>query len=39
VFNFAAIADLDEALNKPVETARVNILGNVHVLKPAGATA
>jgi len=33
VFNFAAIADLDEALNKPVETARVNIMGNVHVLE------
>lgn len=33
VYNFAAIADLDEALNKPLETARVNILGNVHILE------
>ena len=33
VYNFAAIADLDEALNKPVETARVNVLGNVQVLE------
>ena len=33
VYNFAAIADLDEALEKPVETVRVNILGNVLVLE------
>lgn len=33
VYNFAAIADLDEALNKPVETARINVLGNVQVLE------
>jgi len=33
VYNFAAIADLDEALYKPVETARVNVLGNVQVLE------
>ena len=33
VYNFAAIADLDEALNKPVETVRVNILGNVQVVE------
>lgn len=33
VYNFAAIADLDEALDQPVETVRVNILGNVHVLE------
>lgn len=32
VFNFAAIADLNEALDKPVETARINVLGNVTVL-------
>ena len=28
VYNFAAIADLDEALNKPIETAKINVLGN-----------
>jgi UDP-glucose 4-epimerase len=33
VYNFAAIADLDEALDKPLETVRVNILGNVQVLE------
>jgi UDP-glucose 4-epimerase len=33
VYNFAAVADLDEALDKPIETARVNILGNVQVLE------
>jgi len=33
VYNFAAIADLDEALNKPVETVRINIQGNVQVLE------
>jgi UDP-glucose 4-epimerase len=32
VYNFAAIADLDVALKIPVETARVNILGNAQVL-------
>lgn len=33
VYNYAAIADLNEALSKPVETARINILGNVQVLE------
>ena len=33
LYNFAAIADLDEALQKPVETARINVLGNVQVLE------
>ena len=33
VYNFAAIADLDEALEKPVETARINVLGNVQILE------
>lgn len=33
VYNFAALADLNEALDKPVETARINVLGNVHVLE------
>ena len=32
VFNFAAIADLDRALATPIDTARVNVLGNVLVL-------
>jgi UDP-glucose 4-epimerase len=33
VYNFAAIADLDEALEKPFETVQVNVLGNVMVLE------
>ena len=33
VYNFAAIADLDEAINKPVETVKVNVLGNTMVLE------
>jgi UDP-glucose 4-epimerase len=33
VYNFAAIADLDEALDKPLETVKVNILGNTMVLE------
>ena len=33
VYNFAALADLNEALNKPVETVRVNVLGNMHVME------
>jgi UDP-glucose 4-epimerase len=32
VYNFAALADLDEALSRPIESVRVNILGNVEVL-------
>jgi UDP-glucose 4-epimerase len=32
IYNFAAIADLDEALHKPVETANINVLGNALVL-------
>ena len=32
VYNFAAIADLDRALSTPIDTARVNVLGNVLVL-------
>ncbi len=33
VYNFAALADLNEALDKPLETVRVNVLGNAHVLE------
>lgn len=33
VYNFAAVADLDEALDKPLETVKINILGNVQVLE------
>jgi len=33
VYNFAAIADMEEALEKPIETAKVNVLGNVMLLE------
>ncbi|MHB8475468.1 MAG: NAD-dependent epimerase/dehydratase family protein [Steroidobacteraceae bacterium] len=33
VYNFAAIADLNDALDKPLETVQVNVLGAVHVLE------
>lgn len=33
VYNFAAIADIDDALEKSVETVRVNVLGNVLLLE------
>ena len=33
VYNFAAIADLDKAINKPVETINVNLLGTVKILE------
>jgi len=32
VYNFAAIADLDEAIKVPIQTVKVNILGNVMLL-------
>ena len=33
VYNFAGIADIGEAGSRPVDTAKFNILGNVHVLE------
>jgi UDP-glucose 4-epimerase len=33
VYNFAALADLNEALNQPLKTIEVNILGNAYVLE------
>lgn len=33
VYNFAALADLNEALDKPLETVRINVLGNANVLE------
>ena len=32
VYNFSAIADLDEALNNPIDTIKINILGNALLL-------
>jgi UDP-glucose 4-epimerase len=33
VYNFAAMADLNDALNKPVGTVQVNVLGTVNILE------
>ena len=33
VFNYAGIADIGEANNRPVDTARINVVGNVMVLE------
>jgi UDP-glucose 4-epimerase len=35
VYNFAGIADIDEALTKPIETVKYNILGNTILLEAA----
>ena len=33
VFNFAALADLNEARNKPLETAMINVVGTIKALQ------
>jgi len=33
VYNFAAIADIDVAKNKPIDVVKVNILGNTNILE------
>lgn len=35
VYNFAGLADMDDAKDRPVDTVKLNILGNVHVLEAA----
>ena len=35
VYNFAAIADIDEANDKPLATASINVIGNMHALESA----
>ncbi|MDT8364516.1 MAG: NAD(P)-dependent oxidoreductase [Nitrosomonas sp.] len=35
VYNFAAIADIDEAHNHPLATANINVIGNMHALEAA----
>jgi nucleoside-diphosphate-sugar epimerase len=32
VYNFAALSDLNEALDKPLDTIRTNILGNANIM-------
>jgi len=33
VYNFAGLSDLNQALNSPLKTAKINILGNLNVLE------
>jgi UDP-glucose 4-epimerase len=33
VYNFAALADLNEGLTNPLDTIRINILGNAHIME------
>jgi UDP-glucose 4-epimerase len=33
VYNFAAIADLDDAIHRPVETMNINVIGNLNILE------
>lgn len=37
VYNFAALADLNQALDKPIDTVRINVLGNANVLEACRA--
>jgi UDP-glucose 4-epimerase len=32
VYNFAALSDINDALNKPVSSVEINVLGNCHIL-------
>lgn len=35
VYNFAGIADIEDARNRPLDTAALNVVGNVHALEAA----
>jgi UDP-glucose 4-epimerase len=35
VYNFAGIADLDDATTKPIDTVQLNIMGNINVMEAA----
>ena len=37
VYNFAGLADLNESIHKPIETVRLNVLGNMNVLEACRA--
>ena len=36
VYNFSAIAELDEAKDKPINTFQVNVMGNLNILEACG---
>jgi len=33
IYNFAAVADLNEAIHKPLETMNLNVMGNLNILE------
>lgn len=33
VYNFAAVADLEDAIHKPIETMNINVIGNLNILE------
>jgi UDP-glucose 4-epimerase len=35
IFNFAGLADLDDAMTRPIDTVRLNIEGNINILEAA----
>ena len=37
VYNFAALADLNQALKEPIKTVNINILGNINVMEACHA--
>jgi len=37
VYNFAALADLNQALEQPIKTVNINILGNLHIMEACHA--
>jgi UDP-glucose 4-epimerase len=37
VYNFAALADLNQALDQPIKTANINIIGNLNVMEACHA--
>lgn len=38
IYNFAGIADIAEAMNRPMDTVALNVLGNMHILEAARTT-
>lgn len=35
IYNFAGLADINDAMHRPIDTASLNVLGNVHALEAA----
>ena len=38
VYNFAGLADLNDSIDRPVETVKLNVMGNLNVLEAARAS-